>query len=72
MLAQVVVNIDEVAYFVHDDTQVLAPFDSEASARRPGRRFLHAGNRGYWPAHTDHVHLRWVEGKLPVDATPRP
>ncbi|PRQ04102.1 penicillin-insensitive murein endopeptidase [Enhygromyxa salina] len=72
VLAQIVFLIDEVAYFVHNDTTILEPFDDQAGARRPGRRFLHAKNRGYWPAHTDHVHLRWVEGELPVDVTPRP
>ena len=71
-LAQIVVAIDEVAYFVHNDTSVLAPFDDQANAQRPGRRFLHADNRGYWPVHADHIHLRWVEGKLPVGVTPRP
>lgn len=71
-LATIVLNIDAIAYFVHNDTNVLATFDQRAGDRRPGRRFLHADNRGYWPAHTDHVHLRWVDGKLPVDVTPRP
>jgi hypothetical protein len=51
---------------------VLDPFDDQVGERRPGRRFLHADNRGYWPTHADHVHLRWVEGKLPVGVTPRP
>lgn len=72
VLAQIVFLIDEVAYFVHNDTRVLDPFDDQVGERRPGRRFLHAGNRGYWPTHSDHVHLRWVEGKLPVGVTPRP
>jgi hypothetical protein len=72
VLAQIVFLIDEVAYFVHNDTRVLDPFDDQVGERRPGRRFLHAGNRGYWPTHADHVHLRWVEGKLPVGVTPRP
>jgi len=72
ILAQIVFTLDEVAYFVHNDPVVLAPFDEQAGERRPGRRFLHAQNRGYWPAHADHVHLRWVLGKLPVGVTPRP
>ncbi|NVB42576.1 penicillin-insensitive murein endopeptidase [Pseudenhygromyxa sp. WMMC2535] len=72
ILAQIVFEIDAVAYFVHNDANVLAPFDEQVGDRRPGRRFLHADNRGYWPTHADHVHLRWVEGKLPVDVTPRP
>jgi hypothetical protein len=72
ILAQIVFAIDEIAYFVHNDPVVLAPFDEQVAERRPGRRFLHAKNRGYWPTHADHVHLRWVEGKLPVGVTPRP
>ncbi|MFO7564828.1 MAG: penicillin-insensitive murein endopeptidase [Enhygromyxa sp.] len=72
ILAQIVFAIDEIAYFVHNDPVVLAPFDEQVGERRPGRRFLHAQNRGYWPTHADHVHLRWVEGKLPVGVTPRP
>jgi hypothetical protein len=72
VLAQIVFLIDEVAYFVHNDPRVLDPFDDQVGERRPGRRFLHADNRGYWPTHADHVHLRWVEGKLPVGVTPRP
>jgi len=72
ILAQIVVLIDEVAYFVHNDPLVLIPFDTQAGDRRPGRRFLHAKNRGYWPTHADHVHLRWVPGELPVGVTPRP
>ena len=72
LLAQIVFHIDAIAYFVHNDPRVLDPFDRQAGDRRPGRRFLHAQNRGYWPTHADHVHLRWVEGKLPVGVTPRP
>lgn len=72
VLAQIVFLIDEIAYFVHNDPRVLDPFDDQVEQRRPGRRFLHADNRGYWPTHADHVHLRWVEGKLPVGVTPRP
>jgi hypothetical protein len=72
ILAQIVFVIDEVAYFVHNDPVVLGPFDQQVGERRPGRRFLHAKNRGYWPAHADHVHLRWATGKLPVGDTPRP
>lgn len=72
LLAQIVFHIDTIAYFVHNDPRVLEPFDRQAGERRPGRRFLHAQNRGYWPTHADHVHLRWVEGKLPVGVTPRP
>lgn len=72
ILAQIVFAIDDIAYFVHNDTRVLAPFDAQAGSRRPGRRFLHADNRGFWPAHADHVHLRWVEGELPVGVAPRP
>jgi hypothetical protein len=72
VLAQIVFLVDEVAYFVHNDSLVLEPFDRQAGERRPGRRFLHAENRGFWPTHADHVHLRWVEGKLPVGVPPRP
>jgi hypothetical protein len=72
ILARIVFVIDEIAYFVHNDPLTLAPFDAEVGERRPGRRFLHANNRGYWPTHADHVHLRWVEGELPVGVTPRP
>jgi hypothetical protein len=72
VLAQIVFLIDDVAYFVHNDSRVLDPFDDQVGERRPGRRFLHADNRGHWPTHADHVHLRWVEGKLPVGVTPRP
>jgi len=72
LLARIVVEIDAVAYFVHNDPLILDSFDVQAGDRRPGRRFLHTRNRGYWPAHTDHVHLRWVAGTLPVDVTPRP
>lgn len=72
ILAQIVFAIDEIGYFVHNDPIVLAPFDQQVGERRPGRRFLHAKNRGYWPTHADHVHLRWVEGELPVGGTPRP
>ncbi len=72
ILAQIVFAIDEVAYFVHNDPLTLAPFDEQVGERRPGRRFLHANNRGYWPTHADHVHLRWVEGELPIGVTPRP
>jgi hypothetical protein len=72
LLAQIVFQIDAIAYFVHNDPRVLDPFDRQAGDRRPGRRFLHAQNRGYWPTHADHVHLRWVEGPLPVGVTPRP
>jgi hypothetical protein len=72
VLAQIVFGLDAIAYFVHNDTPTLARFDAEVGERRPGRRFLHAKNRGYWPTHADHVHLRWVDGALPVDVTPRP
>jgi hypothetical protein len=72
ILAQIVFGIDEIGYFVHNDPRVLEPFDQQVGERRPGRRFLHAKNRGYWPAHRDHVHLRWVDGELPVGGTPRP
>lgn len=72
ILAQIIFLVDAVAYFVHNDPAVLSTFDAEVGERRPGRRFLHAENKGYWPTHADHVHLRWVEGKLPVDVTPRP
>ncbi|HVH98690.1 MAG TPA: penicillin-insensitive murein endopeptidase [Enhygromyxa sp.] len=72
ILAQIVFAIDDIAYFVHNDPVVLAPFDEQVGERRAGRRFLHAKNRGYWPTHADHVHLRWVEGELPVGVTPRP
>jgi hypothetical protein len=71
-LAELVLTRDELAYFVHNDPEVLAEFDERASERKPGRRYLHAGNRGYWPEHADHVHLRWVDGPLPVGVTPRP
>lgn len=70
-LAEIVLPIDEVAYFVHDDVEVLEPYDQQAQARRPGRRYLHADNKGYWPFHRDHVHMRWVEGTLPT-TTPKP
>lgn len=72
VLAQIVFPLDPVAYFVHDDPRVLTSFDREVGERRPGRRFLHAENRGMWPRHCDHVHLRWVDGNLPVEGTPRP
>jgi hypothetical protein len=72
ILAQIVLPIDDIAYFVHNDPTVLVPFDTKAGARRPGRRYLHAENRGFWPAHADHVHLRWVSGELPVGVAPRP
>lgn len=72
VLAQIVFPIDPVAYFVHDDPRVLSSFDREVGERRPGRRYLHAQNRGLWPRHCDHVHLRWVDGNLPVGETPRP
>jgi hypothetical protein len=72
VLAQIVFPLDPIAYFVHDDPRVLSSFDREVGERRPGRRFLHAQNRGMWPRHCDHVHLRWVDGNLPVDGTPRP
>lgn len=72
ILAQIVFAIDEIGYFVHNDPRVLEPFDQQVGERRPGRRYLHAKNRGYWPAHCDHVHLRWVYGELPVGGTPRP
>ncbi|MFV8754299.1 penicillin-insensitive murein endopeptidase [Nannocystaceae bacterium ST9] len=72
VLAQIVFPLDPVAYFVHDDPVVLASFDREVGERRPGRRYLHAKNRGMWPRHCDHVHLRWVEGSLPTEGTPRP
>ncbi|KIG11595.1 hypothetical protein DB30_03132 [Enhygromyxa salina] len=72
VLANIVLPIDDIAYFVHNDSSVLDPFDAQAGARRPGRRFLHAQNRGFWPAHADHVHLRWVAGELPVGVAPRP
>jgi hypothetical protein len=72
VLASIVFPIDAVAYFVHNDPITLAPFDEQVGERRPGRRFLHANNRGYWPTHADHVHLRWVDGELPVGVTPRP
>lgn len=72
VLAQIVFPLDAIAYFVHDDPRVLTSFDREVGERRPGRRYLHAQNRGMWPRHCDHVHLRWVDGDLPVDGTPRP
>jgi hypothetical protein len=71
-LAELVLPEDDVAYFVHNDPEVLAEFDERARARKPGRRFLHARNKGYWPVHDDHVHLRWIDGPLPVGVTPRP
>jgi hypothetical protein len=71
-LAELVLPLDEVAYFVHNDPIVLDEFDDEAGKRKPGRRYLHARNKGYWPVHDDHVHLRWVDGPLPVGVTPRP
>jgi hypothetical protein len=72
LLAQIVFPIDPIAYFVHDDPRVLTTFDREVAERRPGRRYLHAKNRGMWPSHCDHVHLRWVDGNLPLKGTPRP
>lgn len=71
-LAEMALPNDQIVYFVHDDPNVLAPFDERAQARRAGRRFLHAHNRGYWPPHRDHVHLRWHFGRLVVDDPPRP
>lgn len=71
-LAELVLPNDEIAYFVHNDPEVLVDFDTQAGERKPGRRYLHARNKGYWPVHDDHVHLRWVEGPLPVGVTPRP
>jgi len=72
VLAQIVFPRDPIAYFVHDDPRVLASFDREVGERRPGRRYLHAQNRGMWPRHCDHVHLRGVDGDRPVGGTPRP
>ncbi|PRP97338.1 penicillin-insensitive murein endopeptidase [Enhygromyxa salina] len=72
VLAEIVLLVDDIAYFVHNDPVVLDPFDDQAGLRRPGRRFLHADNRGFWPAHADHIHLRWVAGELPVGVAPRP
>lgn len=71
-LAQLVFENDDVAYFVHNDPVVLDDFDDRVGERKPGRRFLHAKNRGYWPQHADHVHLRWIDGPLPVGVAPRP
>ncbi len=71
-LAQAVLPRDDVAYFVHNDPEVLDRYDADAQQRRPGRRYLHAQNRAYWPAHQDHVHLRWAYGRLPVGKPPRP
>ncbi len=72
ILAELVLNNDDIAYFVHNDPTVLEDFDQRAGKRLPGRRFLHAKNRAYWPAHRDHIHLRWVDGPLPVGVAPRP
>ena len=72
ILAQLVFTVDAIAYFVHNDPEVLDSFDKRVGERRPGRRYLHAKNRGYWPTHADHIHLRWVEGELPVGVPPRP
>jgi hypothetical protein len=71
-LAELVLEKDDVAYFVHNDPTVLSSFDAEVGERKPGRRYLHVKNKGYWPVHADHVHLRWIEGPLPVGVTPRP
>ncbi len=72
VLATLVLQDDTIAYFVHNDPTVLKSFDQRAGERVPGRRFLHAENRAYWPPHRDHVHLRWDEGPLPVGTPPRP
>ncbi|TPV92989.1 MAG: hypothetical protein B7733_22765 [Myxococcales bacterium FL481] len=71
-LAETALGNDNIVYFVHDDPRVLQPFDTAAQARRRGRRFLHAKNRGYWPPHRDHVHLRWNFGRLRIDDPPKP
>jgi hypothetical protein len=72
-LADVMIEDDELWFFVHDSPRVLSPFDEAAQKRRPGRRYLHADNRAFWPAHQDHVHLRWATAKvLPVGVPPKP
>lgn len=71
ILADLALDDYDIAYFVHDAVDILEPFDRAATRSRPNKRFLHARNRGHWPAHRDHVHLRWVEGSLP-GGVPRP
>ena len=72
-LAEAAINNDKVWFFVHDSPRVLADFDARAQERRPGRRYLHDENRAFWPAHQDHVHVRWATAKsLPVGVPPKP
>jgi hypothetical protein len=72
VLAELFVENDDIAYLVHDASDVLAPFDAAAHARKPGRHALHLQNRIYWPSHPDHAHLRWHLDDHPLPETPRP
>ena len=72
-LATAALGQDDLHFFVHNAVDVLSEFDTKAQVRRPGRRYLHAKNREFWPEHRDHVHLRWTARKrLPVDVPARP
>jgi hypothetical protein len=72
-LAEAALAQDDLHFFVHNAVDVLDEFDGKAQERRPGRRYLHAKNREFWPEHRDHVHLRWTAKKrLPVDVPARP
>lgn len=71
-LAEAALSHDKLWYFVHDAVELLEPFDEKAQAQRPGRRYLHAKNRAFWPEHRDHVHLRWSDRPLPVGQPPKP
>ena len=72
-LAKAALEQDDLHFFVHNAVDILQEFDRQAGERRPGRRYLHAKNRAFWPEHRDHVHLRWTAKKrLPVDVPPRP
>ena len=72
-LARAALEQDDLHFFVHNAVDVLDDYDRRARERRPGRRYLHAENRAFWPEHRDHVHLRWTaKRRLPVDVPPRP
>ena len=72
-LAEAALTHDRIWFFVHDAVTLLEPFDQRAQSRKPGRRYLHAKNRAYWPAHRDHVHIRWSDrSAFPVDVPPKP
>ena len=72
LLAGLAMPRDDIMFFVHNDVRVLEPYDSQARARREGRRYLHDENRAYWPPHRDHVHLRWGDPTWEVVHPPRP